>query len=345
MKKLFKTGFGILAGLACFLLLMSSCKKDGNDSTIITTSTPTAANNATTYVGETWATLNGIVNAYNNTAIISFEYDTSTAYSNSVTAVPDIVTGSSSTLVYANLTKLLPSTTYYYRIVAEGSSFDTVIGADSTFTTDALTEPVIDFNPDITYGSVSDNDGHAYKTVQIGDLTWMAENLRTTLLNNGTELPNLCQGTKWAIMSDPAYCRFNNDSVSYGMLYNRYAVNSGKLCPAGWHVSTGDDWSKLIAYIGSDTVGFKLKESGTLHWESPNTEATNETGFTALPGGYRNNVAGTFNNAGKIGYFWTSAGYNTVDAEYYMLSYNFSHIDHSSTGKSVGFSVRCVKDN
>ncbi|HKK43484.1 MAG TPA: hypothetical protein VJ963_13800, partial [Bacteroidales bacterium] len=207
MKKLFKTGFGILAGLACFLLLMSSCKKDGNDSTIITTSTPTAANNATTYVGETWATLNGIVNAYNNTAIISFEYDTSTAYSNSVTAVPDIVTGSSSTLVYANLTKLLPSTTYYYRIVAEGSSFDTVIGADSTFTTDALTEPVIDFNPDITYGSVSDNDGHAYKTVQIGDLTWMAENLRTTLLNNGTELPNLCQGTKWAIMSDPAYCR------------------------------------------------------------------------------------------------------------------------------------------
>ncbi len=345
MKKLSMTGFKTTTVFACFLILISSCKKDGSTVTPVITSQPTAANNKPTYVGETWATLNGLANAYNNTAIISFEYDTSLAYSKKISAVPDTVTGSSGTLVYANLTGLRPETKYYYRIVAEGNSFETVFGPDSTFTTGVLREPVINFNADITYGSVSDNDGHVYKTVQIGDLTWMAENLRTTLMNDGEELPNLCQGTKWATMSDPAYCRFNNDSVSYGLLYNWHAVNSGKLCPAGWHVSTVDDWNNLVAYIGSDTVGYKLKETGTLHWLSPNTAASNVTGFTALPGGYRNNILGTFRNAGKIGYFWTSTEYNTVDANYYMISYNYRNLDHSSTGKSVGFSVRCVKDN
>ena len=345
MKKIYKTGWKFMTGLTCFLLLFNSCKKDEDTTTPVTTSQPTAVANVTTYLGQSWVTLNGSVNAYNNTVIVSFEYDTSMAYSNSISAVPDTVTGSSSTLVYANLTELIPDTKYYYRIIAEGNGFDTVIGADSTFTTDVVTEPVIDFNPDITYGSLSDNDGHVYKTVQLGNMTWMAENLRTTRLNDGTVLPNLCQGPKWAIMLDPAYCRYDNDSISYGLLYNWHAVNSGKLCPAGWHVSTDDDWNNLISVIGSDTVGYKLKETGTFHWQSPNTEATNETGFTALPGGYRNNVGGTFVNAGRIGYFWSATEYNTVDADYYMLSYNFGHLDHSSAAKAAGFSVRCVKDN
>ncbi len=345
MKKLFKTSLKIMAGLACFLLIFNSCKKDKDTTTPETTQQPTAFANASNWVGETWATLNGLVNAYNNTVMVSFEYDTSLAYTNKISAVPDTVTGSSSTLVYANLTGLLPDKKYYYRIVAEGDGFDNVLGADSTFTTDPLTEPVIDFNPDITYGSLSDNDGHVYKTVQLGDMTWMAENLRTTKLNDGTELPNLCQGTSWAIMTKPAYCRYDNDSVSYGLLYNWWTVNTGKLCPAGWHVATSDDWNTLVSYIGSDTEGYKLKEAGTLNWKSPNTDATNETGFTAIPGGYRNSIAGTFSNAGRIAYFWTSTEYNAVDANYYMLFYNFGKIDHSSTAKTVGSSVRCVKDN
>ncbi len=173
----------------------------------------------------------------------------------------------------------------------------------------------------------------------------MAENLKTTLYNDDTAIPLVNQGPEWGALSTPGYCWYSNDTVSYGILYNWYTVNTGKLCPAGWHVPADNEWDILATSIGGDTEGYKLKEAGEIHWLTPNTDATNESGFTALPGGYRSNLLGSFNNLRRTSYFWSSDELNTVDANYRMLFYNYSQLDKSSSSKSSGFSVRCVKDN
>ncbi|MBI5010148.1 MAG: fibrobacter succinogenes major paralogous domain-containing protein, partial [Bacteroidia bacterium] len=137
---------------------------------------------------------------------------------------------------------------------------------------------------------VSDIDGNVYQTVTIGTQVWMKENLKTTKLNDGIALPNVIDNAAWAALTTTGYCWYNNDATTYkstyGALYNWYAVNTGKLCPIGWHVPSDDEWTLLTTFRGGYSVaGGKLKETGTLHWTSPNTGATNETGFTALPGG------------------------------------------------------------
>jgi uncharacterized protein (TIGR02145 family) len=153
-----------------------------------------------------------------------------------------------------------------------------------------------------------DNDGNNYRTVKIGTQVWMAENLKTTKYRNGDPIPNVTDGPAWWNLPTGAYCNSDNDVnlwTTYGRLYNWYAVNDSRnIAPAGWHVPTDYEWSKLIAYLGS-LPGDKLREEGTEHWLSPNTDATNETGFTALPGGYRDNT-GTFISIGSNGYWWSS---------------------------------------
>jgi len=157
------------------------------------------------------------------------------------------------------------------------------------------------FNPDINYGTMTDQDGNVYKTVTIGTQTWMAENLRTTKYNDGTIIPNVIDGEEWTIQTTGVYCTYNNTFntdtiVAYGHLYNWYTVNTGLLAPEGWHVPTDAEWTTLTDYLGGeDIAGAKLKETGITHWNRPNElETTNETGFTALPGGYRNFIGGAF---------------------------------------------------
>ena len=150
-------------------------------------------------------------------------------------------------------------------------------------------------------GTVTDIDGNTYQTVKIGDQWWMAENLKVTCYRNGDAIPNITDGTTWASLSTGAYCEYNNDInnvATYGRLYNWYAVtDSRNIAPAGWHVPSDAEWKQLEMYLGmsqseADATGWrgtdeggKLKEVGTMHWNSPNTGATNESGFTALPGG------------------------------------------------------------
>ena len=152
--------------------------------------------------------------------------------------------------------------------------------------------------------TVTDIDGNVYHTVTIGTQTWMVENLKTTRYRNGEAIPNITDNASWAALITCAYCDYNNipsNSITYGKLYNWYAVNDSRnIAPMGWHVSTDAEWTTLTTFLGGTSIaGGKLKENGTIHWNSPNVGATNETGFSALPGGYRLNSG--FYGAGDSG--------------------------------------------
>ena len=203
------------------------------------------------------------------------------------------------------------------------------------------------FNPNITYGSITDIDGNTYKTVTIGTQTWMAENLKVTKYNDGIAIPNVTDNTAWRELTTGALCDYDNtpsNSETYGKLYNWHAVNTGKLCPTGWHVPSDAEWTELTDYLGGSSVaGGKLKETGTTHWASPNTGATNETGFTALPGGYRN-LNGSFYNIGYYGSWWSATEYGATYAWFRYLSNYNSNVSRDYFDKEVGLSVRCVRD-
>jgi uncharacterized protein (TIGR02145 family) len=197
------------------------------------------------------------------------------------------------------------------------------------------------FNSNLTYGTMTDQEGNLYKTITIGSQTWMAENLRTTLYNDGTIIPNVIRNSEWISLKTGAYCNYNKIDI-YGRLYNGYAVNTGKLCPIGWHVPTDEEWTILTTYLGGVRPAYnKLKEAGTTHWKSDNSDASNETGFTALPGGSRNSD-GSCGGTGYYGFWWSAT------AGIYTASFRFIDVEgFVKTGdcdKMLGFSVRCVKD-
>lgn len=199
-------------------------------------------------------------------------------------------------------------------------------------------------NPD----TVTDVDGHVYHTVAIGSQVWMVENLKTTHYRNGEAIPNVTGPKVWSELSTGALCNFGNDITKgdlYGRLYNWHAVaDKRNLCPPGWHVPTADEWQKLIDYLGGEfAAGAKLKESGLAHWSSPNVEANNVSGFTALPAGSRDNGNGAFAHAGTYTYFW-SATDNYDSAWGYNLSFYYAGIGHFEFDKTFGISVRCIKD-
>jgi uncharacterized protein (TIGR02145 family) len=203
------------------------------------------------------------------------------------------------------------------------------------------------FNPSLTYGTVSDIEGNIYRTIQIGTQIWMAENLKTTTLKNGIAIPNVILLIDWNNLTTPAFCWYNNDIAyknAYGALYNWYTVNTNQLCPTGWHVPTDSQWSTLITYLGGESVaGGKLKEIGTAHWISPNTDATNETGFTALPGGDHGILKVDFINIGNTGSWWSSTIIK-VPAYFVSISYNNSSVIQGTSDLGKGRSVRCLKD-
>jgi len=198
------------------------------------------------------------------------------------------------------------------------------------------------FNPAVTYGTMTDQGGNVYKTVTIGTQTWMAENLRTTKYSDGTTIPNVTDGIEWGKITTGAYCRNDLADIStYGYLYNWYAVNTGKLAPAGWHVATDAEWTTLITYLGGESVaGGRLKETGTTHWQSPNTGATNESGFTALPSGDRVGT-GTFYGFGSAGGWWCSDASTALERGLFST---VNSVKSSIFPKEVGCSIRCVKD-
>ena len=199
-------------------------------------------------------------------------------------------------------------------------------------------------------GFMTDLDGNFYKTVIIGDQEWMGENLRTTKFNDGTPVVNEPDMTKWVQITTPAYSWCNIDIANketFGALYNWYAVNTGNLCPVGWRVPSDDDWTKLTDFLGGGEIaGGKLKESGTLHWNSPNSGATNETGFSAVPAGYRYGYfwgQGTFYEMGINGYYFTSTECTNTHIWTRTMNAGNAKVYRSIFVKNNGFSVRCIK--
>lgn len=232
----------------------------------------------------------------------------------------------------SSISGLTPNTTYHVRAYATNSA-GTAYGTDKQFTSDPLT--------------MNDIDGNSYHVIRIGTQLWMKENLKTTSLNDGTDIAQVTSGATWSNLTTPGYCWYNNNEVpykaTYGALYNWYTVNTGKLCPAGWHVSTDDEWITLENYLGgASPAGGKLKETGTAHWLSPNTGATNESEFTALPGGWRLNT-GTFESISAYGYWWTSTELSP-DAWYRRIWNQDDKTFRDYKDEKSGMSVRCIKN-
>jgi uncharacterized protein (TIGR02145 family) len=207
------------------------------------------------------------------------------------------------------------------------------------------------FNPDLIYGTVTDIENNVYKTITIGTQTWMAENLRTTKYRNGEAIPEVTGSAEWKNLTTSAYCNYENTKdldkiATYGRLYNWFAVsNSRNLAPVGWHIATDAEWTALTTYLGNESLsGGKLKETGTSHWKSPNTGASNQSGFTALPGGRREYDTGAFINLGYDGFWWTSSAYNPDYSWYRYLHYDVTNIYRANFHKQYGFMVRCIRD-
>ena len=236
---------------------------------------------------------------------------------------------------------LSPGTTFFVRAYATNGA-GTSYGNEVTFTSAQSSYPGC--------GPVSDIDGNVYNTVIIGTQCWMKENLKTTRYSNSDPIANVIDGTEWWSLSTGAYCWYNNDAVtykdSYGALYNWYAAaDSRNVCPVGWHSATDADWTTLTTVLGGDgSAGGPMKETCLTHWIGPNAGATNTSGFTALPGGYRPGT-GAFNSLGYLGYWWSSTEDSGWGGWYRAINYNSINVIRIFDRKEFGFSVRCVKDN
>jgi uncharacterized protein (TIGR02145 family) len=203
-----------------------------------------------------------------------------------------------------------------------------------------------DINPSVP---VTDIDGNVYKTVTIGTQVWMRENLRVTRYRNGDVIPNVYDGGQWVALTTGAYATYgniSNEPATYGRLYNWYAVSDPRnIAPDGWHVPTEAEWTTLNNFLGVQSTGGMMKEREYDHWEYPNKGATNSSGFTALPGGFRmNSGAGSYEGLGNFACMWSSG----VDPNYlpygFLLTYFTTEMTHDKTPATYGMSVRCIKD-
>lgn len=200
----------------------------------------------------------------------------------------------------------------------------------------------------------------SYREVTIGNKTWMAENLNVVKFRNGDTIPNAKSMAEWIKAGkngQPAWCYFNNETLNgtkYGKLYNFFAVADPRgLAPDGWHVASDEEWTSLIAHLGGeDVAGNKMKtpslwkNAGNIvgpYMEAGSSNGNNSSGFSGLPGGYRN-YTGNFESLSQNGYWWSSTEYSTTSAWAFYLSYYNGKAIRMTIQNSRGYSVRCVKD-
>ncbi len=262
------------------------------------------------------------------------------------------VTGLTATLAagsFANGTGSLAYTITGTPNVSGTASFSLSIGGQSCVLTRYVT---VVSNP----GQGVNFDGHNYSSVVLGNgQEWMAENLRTTTYSNGDPIPHVTDANQWYGLTSGAWVHYNNDSQlenPYGKLYNWYTVSDPRnVCPTGWHVPTDSEWNALQSYLHPNSIGNnnniaggKMKSTGTNYWQSPNTDATNESGFSGLPGGYRGDE-GPYYSLGGIGFWWSSSEYSSYGAWSRRLVYNNGVLlSLSSMNLEDGLSVRCLRD-
>jgi len=198
-----------------------------------------------------------------------------------------------------------------------------------------------------------DYDGNVYETIKIGEQLWMAENLKVIHYNDGSEITHIINSDYWGSYVEGQYGVYDNDPANadiYGNLYNFAVIEDDRgVCPEGWHVPSNNEYTVLTDYLGgAGGAGGKMKEAGLDHWNYYSDEitedATNESGFTGLPAGYRGLSNGLYGNVGYVGYFWSSSEYGSNDAWYRRLSYSSSVVYRDYDGKHYGFSIRCLGD-
>lgn len=231
--------------------------------------------------------------------------------------------------------------------------------ANSNFNTSALPK---DDSIKVKYDTIEDNK---YPSVKIGNQVWMTENLNVDKFRNGDPIPEAKTNSKWEKAGDdynPAWCYYDNDPANgkiYGKLYNWYAVIDPRgLAPVGWHVPSDKDWAVLTEYLGckeikdkyngltfwyTPSAGSKMKSTGTQYWKSSNKDATNSSGFSGLPGGFRYG-SGKFEYIGVGGYWWSSSEYEADEAWFRCLYGNYGNVYLNYDNKNVGSSIRCLKD-
>jgi uncharacterized protein (TIGR02145 family) len=208
-------------------------------------------------------------------------------------------------------------------------------------------------NSNLSYGTMFDQEGRPYKTIIIGTQEWMAENLDTKIYQNGDLIETNLSNVSWSNTTSGSWAYYSDNthnSCPYGRLYNWNAcIDSRGLCPVGWHIPSDAEWTTLTNYLGGIAVaGGKLKSTATLnnnngYWMSPNTAASNSSGFSALPGAYRN-LGGSFAGLGSSGSWWTSSSFNTLNAMFRKIDNGSAGIIRNNVSKKYGFSVRCLKN-
>lgn len=328
LKKTLKSCCLVL--LFLLTLLIDSCKKDSAQLPTITTT-------QVTLITPTTASSGGNITSDNGGSIIVRGVCWSTS-ENPTTTNSKTEDGTGTGSFVSSITGLTAATTYYLKAYATNSA-GTQYGSQISFTTE---DPV----------SIEDVEGTSYKVVRIGTQLWMAENLKTTKYSNGDLIGTTSPATlnlagltgntyQWAYDGD------ESNVATYGRLYSGYAVlDIRKVCPIGWHVPSNDEWSILATYLGGlNVAGGKLKETGTTHWLIPNTGATNETGFTALPSGSRS-MFGVFEGVGQYANFWSSSEVNDLNITVWGVANTVAEIGNFfPLNKSGGSPVRCLKDN
>jgi len=234
----------------------------------------------------------------------------------------------------SNLEGLIPNNTYYVRAYATNSE-GTNYGNQQTFTTTQ---------------TVTDIDGNIYNSVQLGSQLWMSENLKTTKYRNGAYITNVVGNSDWISLTTGAWSYYDNDPLNntvYGKLYNWYTTQGDTLCPIGWHVPSDTEWTVLTEYLGGENIaGGKMKSIGTTYWNSPNTGATNESGFSAFPGGFRSRFDGSYISIKNDAFFWIKTEISELDAHNRAIRFEGAQLIRTAVNfkKSNGLSVRCLKD-
>ena len=219
-------------------------------------------------------------------------------------------------------------------------------------------------NPALNYGIMSDQQGNTYKTIVIGTQEWMAENLRTSVFRNGATIPHIIDTVQWVNCFNnqySAWCYPQNISdleCPYGKMYNWYAVTDQRnLCPAGWHIPSIEEWATLLNFLdstsaggdnGLNSVGSKLKTTCTTHWQFPNSQGRNSSGFSALPGGMRTSLGEFAGYYPAIGFYWSRSesfpGTGSNAGLCISAAYNNGNATKQSHSMAKGMSVRCMKD-
>jgi uncharacterized protein (TIGR02145 family) len=336
----------------------------GNQLTITTTAAsvlPTLITTAVSSITQTSSSSGGNISNDGGAAITTRGVCWSTSPNPTIALTTKTTNGAGIGAFTSNITGLTANTSYFTRAYATNSQ-GTAYGNEISFTTLQNSTGVNIAGPNVT-----DIDGNVYASVTNCGQTWSKSNLNVTKYSDGTPIPQVTDPTQWDNLTTGAWCYYQNNTANgpiYGKLYNWYAVAGiydaasaanpalrKKLAPTGWHLPSDADWSTLINCLDpsanggtyTNVAGGAMKETGTTHWNIPNSGATNSSGFTGLPAGSRFGY-GTFYGIGLSGLWWSSSENDTADAWSRSLSYNIGSALRTNYEKKLGFSVRCLRD-